>query len=108
MNTLLEYIGPIVLLVLILAYSIYRKFKPSDEQASKRPPTCPKCKSNKLQIIRPKRKQYSRKAAMVGSTINGMKGAMFAMLYEADRTHYRCSYCGHQFSRKENRFIAEQ
>ncbi|WP_449456348.1 hypothetical protein [Streptococcus suis] len=43
---------------------------------------------------------------MIGHAINGIEGAMFAMLYEADWTYYRCQHCGHRFSRKENRFIS--
>ncbi|HEL1556674.1 TPA: hypothetical protein TXJ05_000844 [Streptococcus suis] len=105
MNTLLEYIGPIILLILIISYSFYRRFHP-DTKDTKQPPRCPKCKSIKLQTYTPSRKQYSRKAGMFGHALNGVEGAMFAMLYEADRTYYRCQYCGHRFSRKENRFIS--
>ncbi|HEL2555501.1 TPA: hypothetical protein TZ318_001164 [Streptococcus suis] len=43
---------------------------------------------------------------MIGHAIDGIEGAMFAMLYEADRTYYRCQHCGYRFSRKENRFIS--
>ena len=105
MNTFLEYIGAIILIILIISYSFYRRFHP-DTKDTKQPPRCPKCKSIKLQMYTPSRKQYSRKAGMVGHAINGVEGAMFAMLYEANRTYYRCQYCGQRFSRKENRFIS--
>lgn len=100
MNTLIEYIGPITLLVLIISYSIYRRCHPNNMD-TKQALNCPKCKSIKLQTYVPTQKRYSRKAGMIG-----LEGAMFAMLYEADRTYYRCQHCSYRFSRKENRFIS--
>lgn len=41
MNTLLEYIGPIILVILIISYSFYRRFHP-DTKDTKQPPRCPK------------------------------------------------------------------
>ncbi len=105
MNTLIEYIGPIILIVLVISYSIYRRRHPNNMD-TKHALKCPKCKSIKLQTYVPTQKRYSRKAGMIGHAINGIEGAMFAMLYEADRTYYRCQHCGYRFSRKENRFIS--
>ncbi len=70
MNTLIEYIGPIILIVLIISYSIYRRCHPNNMD-TKQALKCPKCKSIKLQTYIPTQKRYSRKAGMIGHAING-------------------------------------
>ncbi|MGQ7393421.1 hypothetical protein HO665_01210 [Streptococcus suis] len=108
MKNLLEYIGPIGLITLIIAYSIYRRLHPTTEDDKHHLPSrCPECSSTSIQAYKPARKRYSRTAAMMGHLLNGSRGAWFTTLYEADRTYYYCRYCGHKFDRKENRFLAE-
>jgi hypothetical protein len=99
MNTLLEYIGPIFLVILIISYSFYRRFHP-DTKDTKQAHLGVQNVSLLSFNLYLSRKQYFRKAGMVGHAINGVEGAMFAMLYEANRTYYR-QYCGHRFSRKK-------
>ncbi|MFM0900784.1 hypothetical protein P7J55_11145, partial [Streptococcus suis] len=55
----------------------------------------------------PKKRGYSPRDVIIGQAIGGRNGAMFALLYEADKTHYHCQFCGHNFAIKENRFIRE-
>ncbi|CYU96981.1 TPA: hypothetical protein U2D46_000768 [Streptococcus suis] len=105
MMDLLEYIGPILFITAIISYSLYRRFK--DSKATINVPKCPKCKSEKLQKYPPKKREYSPRDAIIGQAIGGRNGAMFALLYEADKTHYHCRFCGHNFAIKENRLIRE-
>lgn len=108
MTYLMDYIGPISLLVIILIYAGYThvtKKRSSNQTKTQKPTSCPKCHSTKLQVYQPVKTTYSRKAAAIGHVLDGTRGALFAMLYEADRTHYHCRFCGTRFSKKENRFI---
>ncbi|HEL1592730.1 TPA: hypothetical protein TXY98_001697 [Streptococcus suis] len=102
MMNLLEYIGPILFITAIISYSLYRRFKDSKATIN-----VPKCKSEKLQKYPPKKREYSPRDAIIGQAIGGRNGAMFALLYEADKTHYHCRFCGHNFAIKENRLIRE-
>lgn len=106
MDTLLTYIGPIGLLCLIVGYSLFQsKQKKQAKKPSK--PACPKCRSHNLTTYTPEKAEYDMRAGMVGYAIDEMDGAMTAMLYEADKTYYHCLFCGHRFSKKENRYLPE-
>ena len=103
MDALLTYIGPISLLCLIVAYSLFR----SKQKKQAKKTACPKCRSHNLTTYTPEKAEYSMKAGMVGYAMDEMDGAMLAILYEADKTYYHCRFCGHRFSKKENRYIPE-
>ncbi|MGQ7462544.1 hypothetical protein ACTGZQ_08480 [Streptococcus suis] len=103
MMNLLEYIGPILFITAIISYILSRMF--TDSKATIIVPKCPKCKSEKLQKYTSKKLRYSPRDAIIGQAIGGRNSAMFALLCEADKTHYHCRFCGHNFAIKENRLI---
>ncbi|HEM6302335.1 TPA: hypothetical protein U2D09_000505 [Streptococcus suis] len=106
MNTLIEYIGPIIFIVLIISYSIYRRCHPKNMD-TKQVLKCPKCNSVNLAKYTPKKQGYSPRDAIIGHAVGGKNGAIFALLYESDKSHFHCRFCGHRFAVKENRFVKE-
>lgn len=108
MQTIIQY-RSLFFLAFILAIFIVHSYwarKHPKVNSPKNAITCPKCHSKNLTIENPKRKQFSAQAALIGNAINGREGAMYTMLYEADKNYYRCRFCGHRFTYKK-RYIGE-
>ncbi|HFU3983094.1 TPA: hypothetical protein ACGO2Q_001892 [Streptococcus suis] len=67
---------------------------------------CLKCKSVKAEKYTSKIVTILLNMQLMDKLL-GQSGAIFALLYESDKSHFRCRFCGHRFAVKENRFVKE-